>query len=124
MRTPHLVLPTAAVLIAVALIAVALIACGGDSAATLEDLPATGSAAPSEQRADPAEATDGVRAGDAGGPAVDRSTGFVDPVCRMTVAEDARYRHTHDEVTYGFCSGRCLGRFAADPDAFLIALEE
>ena len=109
-----------------------LAACGGsDSAATLEDLPATGSPAPSQQ-----EVHDHDRDHDHGGeahgehapadlgPAISPATGYEDPVCRMTVAEDARVRHTHDGVTYGFCSEACKRAFAEDPDAYLIAMEE
>ena len=106
-------------------LALGLGACGNDSAATLEDLPATGSSAPSEQSADPAAVTDEAAApAPTSTAAIDPSTGYVDPVCRMKVAEDAPYRHTHDGVTYGFCSASCGMKFATDADAYLIAMEE
>lgn len=46
----------------------------------------------------------------------------IDPVCDMTVrVATARYRTTHEERTYYFCSARCLERFSADPAAFVAA---
>ena len=107
------------------LLALALAACGGDSAETLDNLPATGSSAPSEQSARPAEESneeDGPSAGAEA--AIDPATGYMDPVCRMKIAEDAAFRHTHDGVTYGFCSASCQANFSEDPDAYLVALEE
>jgi Cu+-exporting ATPase len=45
-----------------------------------------------------------------------------DPVCGMNVApERAAGSHTHDGVTYYFCSKGCLERFRADPERFLKA---
>lgn len=55
---------------------------------------------------------------------IDAITGYVDPVCQMKVAEDAPERHTHEGVTYGFCSPNCRERFAGDPQTYLAALEE
>lgn len=57
-------------------------------------------------------------------PAIDAVTGYIDPVCRMKVAETAAERHTHEGVTYGFCSATCRERFATDPALHLAALEE
>jgi YHS domain-containing protein len=46
----------------------------------------------------------------------------IDPVCHMTVkVSSARYRATHDDRTYYFCSAGCLERFSANPAAFLTA---
>ena len=125
-------LPTALVaLLCAALLCAALLvaACGGgDTAATMEDLPATGSPDPSQQEVHDGHGHDhGAHATSATadlGPAITPATGYEDPVCRMTVAEDARVRHTHDGVTYGFCSEACERAFAEDPDAFLVAMEE
>lgn len=100
----------------------AITACGSpEHSTTLEHLPATGNP-PSEQSAGPTAVADADL--DRGAPAISPETGYEDPVCRMTVAEDVEARHTHDEVTYGFCSDRCRATFADDPDAFLVALEE
>lgn len=55
---------------------------------------------------------------------IDAVTGYRDPVCGMKVAPDAPVRHTHEGVTYGFCSESCEGRFAAAPADYLAALEE
>ncbi|MEZ6195765.1 MAG: heavy metal translocating P-type ATPase [Planctomycetota bacterium] len=41
-----------------------------------------------------------------------------DPVCGMTVGDDAR-SHEHDHVLYHFCSESCRTRFAADPRAYV-----
>ncbi len=43
----------------------------------------------------------------------------IDPVCGMHVRPSSPHRHTHDGLTYGFCSARCSERFAAEPMAFL-----
>ena len=44
----------------------------------------------------------------------------VDPVCGMKVDPAAsRHRHDHDGVTYHFCCGGCLSRFASDPTKYL-----
>jgi adenylate cyclase len=45
---------------------------------------------------------------------------YVDPVCRMVVAEgrEAGIVH-HGGVAYRFCSLGCIGRFAAAPDAYV-----
>jgi xanthine dehydrogenase accessory factor len=46
----------------------------------------------------------------------------LDPVCGMTVdVASARHRAIHDGATYYFCSAGCLGRFEAEPSAFLTA---
>ena len=57
-------------------------------------------------------------------PAIDAVTGYIDPVCQMKIAETSTERHTHEGVTYGFCSASCRERFAADPAPYLAALEE
>ena len=57
-------------------------------------------------------------------PKVDAVTGFIDPACKMKVAEDAPISHTHEGVTYGFCGEGCKAAFVAEPASFLAALEE
>jgi adenylate cyclase len=44
----------------------------------------------------------------------------IDPVCRMVVV-DGREAGTlrHGEMEYRFCSVECIGRFLADPDAYV-----
>ena len=45
-----------------------------------------------------------------------------DPVCGMTVDPlEAKPTHHHRRRTFHFCSQRCHDRFAAEPEAFLIA---
>jgi len=56
--------------------------------------------------------------------AIDPVTGYMDPVCRMQVHKDAEIRHTHEGVTFGFCSNACKERFLESPDQYLAALEE
>lgn len=55
---------------------------------------------------------------------VDEVTGYVDPVCQMKVEPRAQYTHTHEGVTYGFCSEMCQSRFEESPGEYLAALEE
>ncbi len=45
----------------------------------------------------------------------------IDPVCGMTVSEDTKFRHIHNDNTYLFCSERCLTRFKAEPEEYLAA---
>ncbi|MDH4036301.1 MAG: heavy metal translocating P-type ATPase [Candidatus Krumholzibacteria bacterium] len=42
-----------------------------------------------------------------------------DPVCGMTVADDAPLQFTHDGIDYRFCSAGCREKFARDPAAYL-----
>jgi P-type Cu+ transporter len=42
-----------------------------------------------------------------------------DPVCGMTPKPDGPHRHTHDGVTYRFCSARCLEKFRAAPESYV-----
>ncbi len=56
--------------------------------------------------------------------AIDAVTGYMDPVCQMKIAKDVPERHTHESVTWGFCSASCRERFAAEPASYLAALEE
>src|SRR5581483_8724534 len=43
----------------------------------------------------------------------------IDPVCGMTVTGDgAKYTHAHGGRTWYFCSPRCRGRFAAEPERY------
>jgi Cu+-exporting ATPase len=45
----------------------------------------------------------------------------VDPVCGMTVdPAKSPHRHGHAQKTYHFCSAGCRGKFAADPDKYLL----
>ncbi|MGH2620323.1 MAG: YHS domain-containing protein, partial [Anaerolineales bacterium] len=45
-----------------------------------------------------------------------------DPVCGMMVEiETARYSLVHAEQTYYFCSAGCKHKFAAEPEAYLMA---
>ena len=46
---------------------------------------------------------------------------FRDPVCGMTVLEDAAARLTWGGVDYAFCSDDCLRRFVAAPDRYASA---
>ena len=55
---------------------------------------------------------------------IDAVTGYIDPVCQMKVSQDVTDRHTHEGVTYGFCSPGCKEKFVADPAPYLAALEE
>jgi len=49
-----------------------------------------------------------------------RAAGASDPVCGMTVTEDASGRPlAHGGVTYYFCSGGCRRAFEKDPGAYL-----
>lgn len=53
-------------------------------------------------------------------PAVEARHEEIDPVCGMTVdVATARFRTTHEGRTYYFCAAGCLGRFSADPAAFV-----
>ncbi len=46
----------------------------------------------------------------------------IDPVCGMTVDPDAgKPSHTHQGVTFHFCSEGCRTKFVADPDRYLKA---
>ncbi len=42
-----------------------------------------------------------------------------DPVCGMTARVDTPNSHTHEGVTYRFCSARCLAKFREDPSRYL-----
>lgn len=42
-----------------------------------------------------------------------------DPVCGMSVQEDAQYSHEHDDVLYRFCSKHCETKFEANPVRYL-----
>ena len=42
-----------------------------------------------------------------------------DPVCGMTVAQDSRFRHIHQDHTYLFCNPKCLAKFQASPETYL-----
>jgi Cu+-exporting ATPase len=44
----------------------------------------------------------------------------IDPVCGMTVRPESPHRFVHEGTEYRFCSARCLARFQADPDRFLV----
>jgi P-type Cu+ transporter len=44
----------------------------------------------------------------------------IDPVCGMTVSPDTKLRHVHGDKTYLFCNPKCLAKFSADPDKYLI----
>ncbi len=109
-------------------------ACKTDAPTTLEDLPTTGSSAPSDQSLNPGETDQTTDVGNrpsemvtptpVSGPAIDAVTGYIDPVCRMKIAETSPVRATFEEVTFGFCSASCKTRFEADPERYLAALEE
>jgi len=47
-----------------------------------------------------------------------------DPVCGMTVADDAPLRFEHDGVVHRFCAESCLRRFRAEPEKFLAGARE
>lgn len=42
-----------------------------------------------------------------------------DPVCGMTVTEQAKYKLVHEGRPYYFCSAKCEGKFSADPQKYL-----
>ena len=44
-----------------------------------------------------------------------------DPVCGMTVTDQAEHRHKHAGRLYYFCSAKCQGKFAADPLHYVVA---
>jgi Cu+-exporting ATPase len=44
-----------------------------------------------------------------------------DPVCGMTVTDQAEHRHEHAGQLYYFCSAKCQGKFAADPLQYVAA---
>ncbi len=44
---------------------------------------------------------------------------FVDPVCRMQVAQGEGYLKHYHGMAYHFCSRSCLDKFEADPDLYL-----
>ncbi|MCB1568947.1 MAG: YHS domain-containing protein, partial [Xanthomonadales bacterium] len=46
---------------------------------------------------------------------------FTDPVCGMTVTEDAPHRVEHHGQTLRFCSVHCRSKFVADPERYLKA---
>src|SRR5882724_5337867 len=51
--------------------------------------------------------------------AVDATHEVVDPVCGMTVTEDAPRSFEHGDQKYYFCSDSCFRKFQADPDRYL-----
>lgn len=44
-----------------------------------------------------------------------------DPVCGMTVAADKPHHLEHAGHEYRFCSSHCMGKFQANPDAYIKA---
>lgn len=46
-------------------------------------------------------------------------TGSLDPVCKMPVAGDSRYRYSYDGVERLFCSDACLGKFRKEPERYI-----
>lgn len=48
-----------------------------------------------------------------------QESNYKDPVCGMSVQEDAKHRHKYNDVTYRFCSKHCKTRFEADPVAYI-----
>lgn len=46
-----------------------------------------------------------------------------DPVCGMSVTEDAKFRHEHQGKTYLFCSAHCLAKFRLSPEQYLSRTE-
>ena len=49
---------------------------------------------------------------------VTESAPILDPVCGMTVTEQSQHKLTHDGLSYYFCSAKCQGKFAADPQKY------
>ncbi len=43
----------------------------------------------------------------------------IDPVCGMEVPVHGKHRREHAGITYHFCCGHCLAKFAADPKAYV-----
>ena len=52
-------------------------------------------------------------------PAPSPGSGFIDPVCGMTVSPDSPRRHEYRGTTYYFCSDHCLRKFSAEPEKYL-----
>lgn len=48
-----------------------------------------------------------------------KTTGFVDPVCRMLVDADEGYIFKHRGLAFHFCSRGCLDKFESDPELYL-----
>ncbi|MDD5325639.1 MAG: heavy metal translocating P-type ATPase [Polaromonas sp.] len=46
-------------------------------------------------------------------------TDLKDPVCGMTVTEQSQHKLEHEGRPYYFCSAKCRGKFAADPQQYL-----
>ena len=53
-----------------------------------------------------------------------KADGLRDLVCGMAVTRDSQHSAEHEGEAYFFCSGRCKGRFEADPAAFLAEARE
>jgi P-type Cu+ transporter len=47
------------------------------------------------------------------------ATGYVDPVCGMTVTADSKHHASHEGNDYRFCSAGCRTKFVADPARYL-----
>ncbi|MEW8029017.1 MAG: heavy metal translocating P-type ATPase [Candidatus Thiodiazotropha sp.] len=56
-----------------------------------------------------------------GHPAVNQQETLIetDPVCGMAVSETSRYRFSHQDIEYRFCSEGCRTRFSDDPSRYL-----
>lgn len=46
-------------------------------------------------------------------------TSVIDPVCGMKVTEQSQHRLEHEDRPYYFCSAKCKGKFAADPQQYV-----
>ncbi len=47
-----------------------------------------------------------------------QTTGLKDPVCGMAVTAQSEHRLSHQGKNYYFCSAKCQGKFAADPERY------
>jgi len=51
-------------------------------------------------------------------PSPEPSEGLKDPVCGMKVTDQSQYHLSHQGRNYFFCSAKCQGKFAADPQRY------
>jgi Cu+-exporting ATPase len=49
---------------------------------------------------------------------------FIDPVCGMKVAADPEKEISYEEITYHFCSAKCMDKFRAIPQSYVSAVKQ
>lgn len=52
------------------------------------------------------------------------SSAFIDPVCGMSVDPNTELKTDYQQQTYYFCNPSCLDKFKADPEFYLIPLDQ